>query len=846
MSDTIEAPFPTEGKDLRIIDQLVRPVMQQSFLDYSMSVITDRALPDVRDGLKPVHRRILFAMHESGNTHNKAYRKSARTVGDVIGKYHPHGDSSVYGAAVRMAQEFSMSTPLIDGQGNFGSIDGDMPAAMRYTEMRLAKITSEFFSDLEKDTVSWNPNYDGSEQEPSVLPMPYPNLLVNGVEGIAVGMASSVPPHNLREVCETARLLIEKPDATDLDVIQTLKGPDFPTRALVHGMDGFAQAVECGRGRVKVRSRWHEEDRGRGAKAIVIDELPYQVNKARLVATIAQLVREKKVDGITDLRDESNKDGVRIYIALRKDESAEAIFSDLASKTDLEVSFSYNVVVLDGGRPRQIGLREVIERWVEFRHQVVHARYVFERKQALARLHILEAYMKALGMLDQVIALIRSAPSPADAKAGLVTLLGVDEAQAQSILDLRLQKLTGMEIDSIRKEHAEVTARVASLTEIIESPARIREIMHEELGQIADRYGNDRRTEIAAGLSDITREDMIPREDVLITMTEKGYIKRLPVNALRSQNRGTRGKSAISVDDDDSITFLRQSHSHDNLMVFTDSGQVHGIKTYLIPEGTLTTKGRHIRNVIDGLDEEIAAVLSLPEADPELSVLTVTRSGQVKRTDLQSYENATRRGGIKGVGLDDGDELVGAFTVRDTDHVVLVSDAGKSIRFAASDVRTMGRTAGGVRGIKLDFRDVVVGAAIIPGGNDQGIDLLCVGERGVGKRTPLSEFPLQGRAGGGVIAFKANQKTGKLVAAMGVNTTQDLIMLASNGVSNRVAVADIRETGRAASGVILMNLDEGATLVSATTALRDTSEEDGESSAEPTDSGQAPVQSEQS
>jgi len=818
MTDIL-TPALSSSDNANVTEQFVAPVMRQSFIDYAMSVITGRALPDVRDGLKPVHRRILYAMHESGNSHSKGYRKSARTVGDVIGKYHPHGDTSVYGAAVRMAQDFSMLVPLIDGQGNFGSIDGDNPAAMRYTEMRLSKVTSEFFSDLEKDTVAWSPNYDGSEHEPTVLPMPYPNLLVNGIEGIAVGMASGVPPHNLRDVCETARMLITNPQATDQEVIAALKGPDFPTRALVHAMDGFAQAVETGRGRVKIRVRWHEEPRARGASAIIIDELPYQVNKANLVSKIAELVREKKVDGITDLRDESNKDGIRVYIALRKDESAEAVFADLASKTELEVSFNYNVVVLDGGRPRQIGLREVISRWIDFRQEVVLARHVYDRKQALARLHILEAFIKALGMLDQVIALIRGAVSPAEAKQGLVDLLGVDEAQAQAVLDLRLQKLTGMEIDAIRKDHADVSGRIAELTAIIESPERIRAIMHDELGQIADRYGEARRTEIAMGLSEITREDMIPREDVLITMTKNGYIKRLPVNALKSQNRGTRGKSAITVDEDDALSFLRQGHSHDMLMVFTHSGQVHAIKTYQIPEGSLTARGRHIRNVIEGLDEDITAVLSLPESAPDLSVLTVTRSGQVKRTDLASYDSATRRGGIRGVGLDEGDALVGAFTVRDTDHLLLVSDAGKSIRFAVSDVRTMGRTAGGVRGIKLDFRDAIIGAAVIPGGEPGTLDLLCVGERGVGKRTPVAEFPLQGRAGGGVIAFKASQKTGKLVAAMAVSTEQDLIMLASNGVSNRVAVSDIRETGRAASGVILMNLDDGATLVSATTAV---------------------------
>ncbi len=663
---------------------LVQPLMEQSFIDYAMSVITDRALPDVRDGLKPVHRRILFAMHDAGNTHNKAYRKSARTVGDVIGKYHPHGDASVYFAAVRMAQPFSMSQMLIDGQGNFGSVDGDYPAAMRYTEMRLTRLTGEFFDDLHKETIEWAPNYDGTEKEPTVLTTPYPNLLVNGVEGIAVGMASRIPPHSLRAVCATTLMLLDRPEASTAEVVAVLQAPDFPTAAIVHGLDGFAQAVETGSGRIKIRSRWHEEDRGRGTKAIIIDELPYQVNKAVLVGKIADLVREKKVEGIVDMRDESNKDGTRIWIALRKDESTEAVFADLASKTDLEVAMSYNCVVLDGGRPKLLGLKDIILRWIAFREEVVLARHVYERKQALARLHILEGYMAALGMLDQVIALIRAAEGPAAAKTGLMALLSVDELQAQAILDMRLQKLTGMELEGIRAEHAEVVAKIAGLTDTIESPERIRNVIREELTDISNRYGADRRTEIGVGISDITREDLIPREDVLITMTQGGYVTRLPANALRSQNRGTRGKTAMALGDDDSISFMRQSHSHDSLMVFAKSGQVYGIKAYRIPEGTLTTKGRHIRNVIEGLDEEISAVLALPEKDPETTVLTVTRNGQVKRTSIEEYDGATRRGGVRGVGLDEGDVLVGAFAVKDQDEVMLVADSGKAIRFEAS------------------------------------------------------------------------------------------------------------------------------------------------------------------
>lgn len=808
-----------------IIPTLVKDIMSQSFLDYSMSVITDRALPDVRDGLKPVHRRILYAMSELGNDWNKPYKKSARIVGDVIGKYHPHGDASVYGAAVRMAQPFSMCQRLVDGQGNFGSIDGDSPAAMRYTEIRLTRLAGEMFADLDKETIAFRSNYDGSEKEPEVLTTPYPNLLVNGVEGIAVGMASSIPPHNLSAVIDTTLLLMDKPDASTAEVVAVLKAPDFPTAGIVHGLDGFAQAVESGRGRVKLRAKWHEEEHGRSQAAIVIDELPYQVNKAKLVERIAELVREKEVEGISNLRDESNKEGIRIWIALKKDESPEAIFSVLATKTDLEVSFSYNCVVLSGGKPCQLSLTEILRQWITFRHEVVLARHVFERKQALARLHILEGYMAALGMLDKVIETIRQSESGAAAKVGLMQLLSIDDIQAQAVLDLRLQKLTGLELDGIRAEHAQVTTKVADLTAIIESPERINAVIREELNDIARRYGGARRTEIGHGISDITREDLIPREDVLIAMTQGGYIKRMPANALARQNRGTRGKKAMEVGDDDSISFMRQSHSHDSLMVFAKSGQVYGIKAYRIPEGSLTTKGRHIRNVIDGLDEEISAVLALPEHDASMSVLTVTRSGQVKRSSIEDYSNATRKGGVRGVGLDEGDSLIGAFAVRDADQLMLVANSGKAIRFDLNEVRVMGRAAGGVRGIKLDDDEFLVGAAIVPAGVPDDLFLLCVGAQGVGKRTPISDFPVQGRAGQGVIAFKANGKTGNLVTAMSVTAAHDLIMFASNGVSNRISVPDIRETGRAASGVFLMNIDDGHKLVSATTALRIESEE---------------------
>jgi DNA gyrase subunit A len=816
-----------------LIPKLVRDVLSSSFLDYSMSVITDRALPDVRDGLKPVHRRILYAMNELGNSYNRPYKKSARVVGDVIGKYHPHGDSSVYGAIVRMAQTFTMSAPLVDGQGNFGSIDGDNPAAMRYTEVRLTRIAGEMFGDLHKETIGYRPNYDGSEKEPEVLTVPYPNLLVNGVEGIAVGMACCIPPHNLKAVVEATLHLMDHPEASVADIVGILQAPDFPTAGIVHGLDGFAEAVETGRGRIKIRSRWHEEDRPRGGKAIVIDELPYQVNKADLVAKIAELVSLRQIEGIAELRDESNKEGIRIWIGLKKDESPDVIFSQLVSKTAVEESISYNCTVLSQGRPKLLGLREIIKEWLQFREEVVLARHIFERKQALARLHILEGFMAALGQLDAVIKTIRESDSAPAAKAALMALLQVDEGQAQAVLDLRLQKLTGLELDSIRNEHAQVKALVAELTTIIEDPQRIRAVIREELKDISGRYGSARRTEIGHGISDITREDLIVREDVLIAMTQGGYIKRMPVTALSRQNRGTRGKKAVEVGDEDSISFMRQSHSHDSLMVFARNGQVYGIKAYRIPEAGLGSKGRHIRNVIEGLDQEISAVLALPEHDPALSVLTVTKSGQVKRSSIEDYSGATRKGGIRGVGLDENDELLASFTVRQGDHLMLVANSGKAIRFDLEQVREMGRAAGGVRGIKLDEGEFLVGAAVVPADCPEEADklyLLCVGEQGVGKRTPVSEFPCQGRAGQGVIAFKANTKTGNLVTAMAVTLDQDLIMLSSNGVSNRIAVKDIRETGRAASGVFLMNIDPGQRLVSATTVLHCDDEESAQDS----------------
>lgn len=836
----------------KIVQTPTKEIMEDAYFDYSMSVITDRALPDLRDGLKPVHRRILFSMIEAGNTFQKPYRKSARTVGDVIGKYHPHGDTAVYDAAVRMAQHWSLRYMLIDGQGNFGSIDGDNPAAMRYTEARLSKIGGEFFGDLYKETIEWEDNYDGQEKMPQVLTTPFPNLLVNGGEGVAVGMAYRIPSHNLSAVCSCAIKLIDEGDLTAESMFDIIKGPDLPTAAIVYNMSGFMDAIKTGKGKVMMRSRHHAEDRGRGAQRLVITEIPYQVNKAKLISKIAELVKTREVEGISGLRDESNKEGIRIAIDLKAGEEPDVMFALLCSKTQLQESIGYNVTVLDHGVPKQMGLLEVLKKWLQFRRDVVKARYVFERKQALAKLHIIEGYIKALNMLDEVIKLIREAENPAMAKSGLMDLLDVDEIQAQSILDLRLQKLTGMEIESIRAEHAALVAKIAELTEIIESPEKISIIIREELADIIARYGDERRTEISSELATLSRADLVAREDIFIATTRNGYIKRMPADSMVKQNRGTRGKKAMDLGDGDEINSMYHAHSHDTLMVFAQSGQVYGIKGYQIPEAPATSKGRHIKNVIDGLDEEISAIINVPEESAGKSIIVVTSDGTVKRSALDVYGSATRKGGVRGVNIEEGNSIVGVFVCKEHDHLMLVSDEGMAIRFDVSDMREIGRTGTGVRGMKLDVSSRIVGAYVIEGdGNplpiiqvqrerggeivpveeedtskmDEGKYLVCIGENGVGKRTSISEFNPQSRGGKGVTAIKLNLKTGPLAAAFGATAENDIILFASNGVSNRIDIEAVRETGRAAAGVILMNIPAGHKVVSATLAMKQDKEE---------------------
>ena len=817
-----------------VIDTPVSELMSKSYLSYAMSVIVDRSLPDVRDGLKPVHRRILYAMYESGNTHNKPYKKSARMVGDVIGKYHPHGDTAVYEAAVRMAQPFSMRQTLIDGQGNFGSIDGDSPAAMRYTEMRMGKVGAEFFKEIKQETVAFRDNYDGEESEPVVLPASYPNLLVNGVDGIAVGLATSMPPHNFNAVADATLHLIDHDDASTAEIVSILKAPDFPTGGIVYGLDGFASAVESGTGKVKLRAKWHEEDRRRGT-SLVITEIPYQVNKVNLVKKIAELVKNKEIEDIVGLRDESSKKGVRIVIDLKQGASAEVMFATLIAKTNLEVTISYNCTVLDTigdtekVQPVTMGLKDIMLRWIKFRQDVITKKYIFLKKEAMAKLHILDGYIAALGKLDEVIKLIREADTPKTAREGLMSLLSVDEQQAQAILDLRLQKLTGMEIKGLEEEHANVKAKVAEFTQKITTPALIREEIKEELSALKNTYGQERTTEIGSGLSTVTREDLIPREEVLLAVTQLGYVKRMPVDALNTQKRGTRGRRAIALHDNDAIASLYQVHTHDLILVFGRSGQVYATKAYQIPQSSIGEKGRHIKNFIPGFDETIDVIIAVPESSEEKTLVTITEKGIIKRSNLSDYATATRKGGIRGLNLNDGDKLRSAFVINPNDHLMLVNNVGRAVRFSMESVRTMGRTSTGIRGMKLSDSELVVGALVIDPNDAIDQYLVCIGDKGMGKRTHVSEFGVKGRGGKGMIAFNVTQKTGDLVSAFGIKGDLDIVLFASDGVSNKIHASDIRITGRAASGVKLMNVKEGERVVSVTTALR-TVEEEGEDS----------------
>ena len=790
--------------------------MKESYLNYSMSVIVSRALPDVRDGLKPVHRRILFGMSELGSSWNRPYKKSARIVGDVLGKYHPHGDSSVYDALVRMAQDFSMRYQLVDGQGNFGSIDGDNAAAMRYTESRMTKITSEMLKDLDKDTVEWTSNFDETLKEPSVLPSGVPTLLVNGSEGIAVGMATKIPPHNLTEVVNGLIALIENSDITTGEIMTHIKGPDFPTAGLILGMDGLRSAYETGRGKIKMRARAHIETSKNGKDSIVITEVAYQTNKANLVEKIADLVRDKKIVGITDLRDESDKDGIRVVIETKRDAVPEVILNQLYKHTQLQDTFGIILLALVDGIPKIMPLKTILNHFINFRHEIVVRRTEFDLREADARAHILEGLKIALDNIDEVIVIIRGSKDPAQAKEGLMNGFNLSEVQSQAILDMRLQKLTGLEVGKIVAEYKEVIKLIAHLKGILESRSQRMNIIKTELLEIRDQYGDERRTEIIPVDSNFTMEDMIAEEEVVLTITHQGYIKRTALNTYRTQRRGGRGVQGALSKNEDFVEHLFIANTHNYMLFFTDQGKCYWLKVYDIPQGGRATQGRAIVNLIGcAPGEKVEAFVSVKEFDDHHYIVMATRNGIVKKTVLSAY-GKPRKGGIYAIEIREGDKLIQARITNGEHDILLGTYEGKSIRFSENDIRPSGRKTMGVIGIRLSSKeDYVIGMLVI---RREGTILVAT-QKGMGKRTDVSQYRTQTRGGKGVMTMRCTEKTGKMVNIMEVVDSDDLIVITDSGVLMRQPVAAIRTIGRVTQGVKLVKLDEGTSISSITRVI---------------------------
>jgi len=790
--------------------------MRESYLNYSMSVIVSRALPDVRDGLKPVHRRILFGMSELGSSWNRPYKKSARIVGDVLGKYHPHGDSSVYDALVRMAQAFSMRYELVDGQGNFGSIDGDNAAAMRYTESRMTKISSEMLKDLEKDTVDWGLNFDETMKEPTVLPSAVPTLLVNGSEGIAVGMATKIPPHNLTEITNGLIALIENKDISTEEIMTHIKGPDFPTAGLILGMDGLKSAYETGRGKIKMRARAHIETNKNGKNSIVITEVTYQTNKANLVEKIADLVREKKVVGITDLRDESDKDGIRVVIETKRDAVPEVILNQLYQHTQLQDTFGIILLALVDGVPKIMPLKTILNHFVDFRHDVVVRRTQFELKEAEARAHILEGLKTALDNIDEVIKVIRGSKNPPQAKEGLMNNFSLSETQAQAILEMRLQKLTGLEVEKVVEEYKALIKIISHLKGILDSKTQRMDIIKNELFEIRDLYGDERRTEIIPVDMDFTMEDMIAEEEVVLTITHQGYIKRTALNTYRTQRRGGRGIQGAMSKDEDFVEHLFIANTHNYMLFFTDKGKCYWLKVYDIPQGGRATRGRAVVNLI-GCEpgEQVKAFVSVKDFDDDHFIVMATKNGIVKKTVLSAYGNP-RKGGIYAIEIRDGDELIEARITNGEYDILLGTHEGKSIRFPENNIRPSGRKTMGVKGITLGSEnDRVIGMLVV---RREGTILVAT-EKGMGKRTDVIQYRTQNRGGKGVMTMRCTDKTGKMVKIMEVVDSDDLIVITDSGVLMRQSVGAIRTIGRVTQGVKLVKLDEGASISSITRVI---------------------------
>ena len=818
--------------------------MKRSYLDYAMSVIVGRALPDVRDGLKPVHRRVLFAMHELNNDFNKPYKKSARIVGDVIGKYHPHGDTAVYDTIVRMAQDFSLRYMLVDGQGNFGSVDGDNAAAMRYTEIRMSKIAHELLEDIDKETVDFGPNYDGSEQEPLIMPARIPNLLINGSSGIAVGMATNIPPHNLNEVIAACLLLLEKPESSIDALIKLVPAPDFPTAGIIHGTSGVKEGYRTGRGRVVMRGRTHVEKLDKGNReALIVDELPYQVNKKTFIEKIAELVNDKKIEGISDLRDESDKSGMRVVIELKRGENPDVILNNLYKQTQLQDSFGMNMVALIDGQPKLLNLKQILDAFLRHRREVTTRKTVFELRKARERGHMLEGLAVALANVDEMIKIIKAAPTPPDAKRellartwksavvegmlngaamefsrpeGLAKEFGLttsgyklSDVQAQEILQLRLQRLTGLEQEKIVNEYKEIMNVITDLLDILATPARVTTIISDELKAINDQYGDKRRSEIVENALDLSTEDLITPEDVVVTLSHTGYIKSQVLDEYRAQKRGGRGKQAATTKDDDFIDKMFVANTHDNILCFSSRGQVYWLKAYEVPQGSRTSRGKPIVNLFPLQEgEKINAILPIKEFDDKHYIFMATALGTVKKTPLTDFSNP-RKSGIIAINLDDNDFLIGAEITDGTNDIVLVSNGGKAVWFDEEDVRSMGRNTRGVRGMKLQEDQQVLSLLIA---SDDQQSMLVATENGYGKRTVLSDFRHSGRATQGVKAIQVSERNGLVVAAKLVNDEDEIMLITTGGVLIRTRVSEIRELGRATQGVTLINLGENEKL----------------------------------
>ena len=791
----------------RITDVNLTGLMKNSFLDYAMSVIVARALPDVRDGLKPVQRRILYGMNELGVTPDKPYKKSARIVGDVMGKFHPHGDPSIYEGLVRMAQDFSYRYMLVDGHGNFGSVDGDGAAAMRYTEARMSKIAVEMLRDINKNTVDFQDNYDGSEKEPTVLPARFPNLLVNGASGIAVGMATNIPTHNLGEVIDAIHLLMQNPDATTEELMKVLPGPDFPTGGVVMGKSGIRKAYETGRGTIIVRAKVDIEEAKNGRQRIVVHEIPYMVNKARLIERIAELAREKEIEGITDINDETDREGMRIVIDVRRDASAEVILNNLYKMTLMQTTFNFNMLAIVNGAPKVLSLKQILQHYLEHQINVVRRRTEFDLKKAQSRDHIVQGLLIALDHIDEIIKIIREAQTSEIAKEQLIDRYTLDDRQAQAILDMRLVRLTGLEREKIENEHQKLTEAIADYQDILAHEERINQIIYDELLEIQRKFGDPRRTELQVGdITDIEDEDLIEEEDIVVTLTHNGYIKRLPVDEFKSQNRGGRGVKGMGVHKDDFIEHLISSSTHDILLFFTNSGKVFSMKGYEVPEYGRSAQGIPIINLL-GIDnhEKITAVINVSNAadDTDKFLFFVTKQGTVKKTPVDDFRNI-RSNGLKAIQLHDGDELIHVNIIDGQQNMILGTRLGYAVSFNAEDVRSMGRSAAGVRGAKLREGDCVIGAAPL----DSDSNVFVISENGFGKQTPAAEYPIKGRGGKGIKTVNVTAKNGPLAGLTTVKGDEDIMLVTDKGVIIRFGIETVSQTGRAAVGVHLIRMDD--------------------------------------